>query len=86
MGNEKPICSYDLKMNGLDDRYSTHTIEWDLVSSENRIKDLVDNKAYTDLSVYNFELYNSKEIESDIGVMPSGHWDDLQNDTPRTLK
>ncbi len=63
MGGQKPICSYDVKSNRLKEFLST--IEWDIVAPEKRIKDIVNNRAYSDggIKIHNLKLYNSKTIE-----------------------
>lgn len=61
MGNEHPICSYDLQQE-ID---VMPTIEWDVVAPEDRIRDLVKNKGFLDgTKILNLKLYNDKK-ESD---------------------
>jgi len=65
MGKEQPICSYDLQAEGLEEKDALPTIEWDLVSPKDRIKEIVNGRAYSDKSkIHNLKLYNSKSVES----------------------
>lgn len=60
MGNEKPICSYDLQSEGLEIR---PTIEWDVVNPENRLKEIINGRAFSDKSkILNLKLYNNNDI------------------------
>jgi len=62
MGNEKPICYYDLQSEGLEIR---PTIEWDIVNPENRLKEIVNGRAFSDKSkILNLKLYNNKKISN----------------------
>lgn len=61
MGNQQPICSYDLQQEA--DAFPT--IEWDVVDPDNRIRDLVNNRGFLDgTKILNLKLYNGKK-ESD---------------------
>ena len=42
MGGEKPICSYDLQSEGLEESAAMPTIEWDIVAPEERLKKIMD--------------------------------------------
>lgn len=61
MGNEKPICSYDLQISKTEEKDSVYTIEWNVVAPEKRIKELVNGDAYSPESkIHNLTLYNGK--------------------------
>ena len=63
IGNVKPICSYDLQSEGLKENEAMPTIEWDLTNPENRIKEIVNGRAFSDKSkILNLKLYNDKNI------------------------
>ena len=63
MGNTQPICSYDLQSSGLEEKDATPTIEWDVVAPENRIKEIVNGRAFSDgVKILNLKLYNGKEV------------------------
>ena len=63
MRNEKPICSYDLQSEGLKENEAMPTIEWDLTNPENRIKEIVNDRAFSNKSkILNLKLYNGKNI------------------------
>lgn len=63
MGNEQPICSYDLQSIEDEGKDIMPTIEWDFVSPEERIKEIVNGRAYSDgTKILNLKLYNKKQI------------------------
>lgn len=63
MGNEQPICSYVLQSSGVEEKDAMPTIEWDVVAPENRIKEIVNGRAFSDRAkILNLKLYNGKEI------------------------
>lgn len=63
MGDVKPICSYDLQREGDNVEDAMPTIEWDFVEPEKRIKEIVNDRAFSDKSkIYNIKLYNGKNI------------------------
>lgn len=63
MGGKKPICSYDLQSDGLEEKNSLPTIEWDVTAPEDRIKEIVNGRAFSDgAKIHNLKLYNAKEI------------------------
>ncbi len=63
MGGEKPICSYDLQSSGIDEKDAMPTIEWDVVAPEDRIKEIVNGRAFSDgAKIHNLKLYNSKNV------------------------
>ena len=65
MGNEKPICSYDLQCSGTEEKDAKPTIEWDLVAPESRIKEIVNGRAFSDeagTKVLNLKLNNGKSV------------------------
>lgn len=63
MGNEKPICSYDLQCSGTEEKDAEPTIEWDVVAPESRIKEIVNGRAFSDgAKVLNLKLYNGKDV------------------------
>ena len=72
-----PICGYDLQKPGQDERESNPTMEWSLNNPDERIKDIIDGKAYNDGSVIqNLVLFNGKEISDYYGnELPSTSYD-----------
>ena len=50
MGDEKPICSYDLQSEGLEESAAMPTIEWDIVAPEERLKEIINGRAFSDKS------------------------------------
>lgn len=63
MGGQKPICSYDLQSDGLEEKDSLPTIEWDITAPEDRIKEIVNGRAFSDgAKIHNLKLYNSKDV------------------------
>lgn len=63
MGGQKPICSYDLQSEGLEEEQAMPTIEWDIVAPDKRIKEIVNGRAFCDRSkIHNLKLYNSKSL------------------------
>ena len=63
MGDEKPICSYDLQSEGLEESAAMPTIEWDIVAPEERLKEIINGRAFSDKSkIHNLKLYNNKNI------------------------
>lgn len=65
MGNTQPICSYDLQSSGLEEKDAMPTIEWDVVAPENRIKEIVNGRAFSDgARILNLKLYNGKEVSN----------------------
>ena len=63
MGNEKPICSYDLQCSGTEEDDAMPTIEWDVVAPEDRIKEIVNGRAFSDeTKILNLKLNNGKNI------------------------
>lgn len=63
MGDTQPICSYDLQSSGLQEKDAMPTIEWDVVAPENRIKEIVNGRAFSDgAKILNLKLYNGKEV------------------------
>lgn len=71
MGNENPICSYDLQGEGLDESDAMPTTEWDIDAPEERIKEIVNGRAFANnCKIHNLELYNDRKIsdylESDL--------------------
>lgn len=63
MGNEKPICSYDLQCSGTEEKDAEPTIEWDVVAPESRIKEIVNGRAFSDgAKVLNLKLNNGKSV------------------------
>lgn len=62
MKNAKPICSYDLQMEGLEEVRST--MEWDIKDPDGRLKKIINGKAFPEgFKIHNLKLYNSKKIE-----------------------
>lgn len=63
MGNEKPICSYDLQSSGLKEEEAMPTIEWNVVAPEDRIKEIVNGRAFSAGEIIlNLKLYNGKSV------------------------
>lgn len=63
MGSVKPICSYDLQSDGLEEKDAMPTIEWDVVAPENRITEIVNGRAFSDgAKILNLKLHNGKNI------------------------
>ena len=61
MGGKNPICSYDLQPLDEDEKDAKPTIEWDVVAPEDRIKQIVNGRAYSDRTkILNLKLYNEK--------------------------
>lgn len=62
MDGKDPICSYDLPF-GNDEKCVMPTFEWDNLAPEQRIKEIVNGRAFPDIgSVYNIKLFNGKEV------------------------
>ena len=60
--NDEPICSYDLKEENLEDALPTY--EWDTDKPEDRIKEIVNGRAFSDKSkVLNLNLFGNRKIE-----------------------
>ena len=65
MGDTQPICSYNLQSSGLEEKDAMPTIEWDVVAPENRIKEIVNGRAFSDgARILNLKLYNGKEVSN----------------------
>ena len=63
MGGMSPICSYDLQNVGTEEKDVKPTIEWDIVDPEDRIKKIVNGRAFSDGSkTLNLKLYNGKDV------------------------
>ena len=63
MGNENPICSYDLQSSGIEKKDAEPTIEWDIVAPQDRIKEIVNGRAFSDgAKVLNLKLNNGKSV------------------------
>ena len=63
MGGEKPLCSYDLQDASKEENVMP-TIEWSLDNPDDRIKKIVNGKAFEgNCKIVNLKLYNSKSIE-----------------------
>ena len=63
MGDTQPICSYDLQSSGLEEDDAMPTIEWDVVAPEDRIKEIVNGRAFSDgAKILNLKLYNGKSV------------------------
>lgn len=63
MGDTQPICSYNLQSSGLEEKDAMSTIEWDVVRPENRIREIVNGRAFPNgAKILNLKLYNGKEI------------------------
>lgn len=63
MGDTQPICSYNLQSSGLEEKDAMPTIEWDVVAPENRIKEIVNGRAFSNgAKILNLKLYNGKEV------------------------
>lgn len=64
MGNNEPICSYDLQSEGMEEKDSMPTIEWDVKDPEGRLKDIVNGRAFSEnAKIHNLKLYGSKKVE-----------------------
>lgn len=62
MGGFQPICSYDLQS---EEGLVMPTLEWDIIDPEARIKDIVNDRAFSDHSkIFNLKLNNGKDISS----------------------
>lgn len=63
MGNQNPICSYDLQSEGLEEKDAMPTIEWDIANPDDRIKNIVNGRAFSDNSkIHNLTLLNGKNV------------------------
>ncbi len=63
MGDENPICTYDLQGSGIEEKDAEPTIEWDVVAPEDRIKEIVNGRAFSDgAKILNLKLYNGKDV------------------------
>lgn len=63
MENIEPICSYDLQGSGMCKDEAMPTIEWDVISPEKRIKEIVNGRAFSsDAKIYNLKLNSDKSI------------------------
>ena len=63
MGGVNPICSYDLQSSGDEEKDAMPTIEWDVVAPEDRIKEIVNGRAFSKgAKILNLKLYNGKEV------------------------
>ncbi len=63
MGNEQPICSYDLQCLGDEEKDAMPTIEWDVVAPEKRIKEIVNGRVFSNIEkILNLKLYNGKDV------------------------
>lgn len=64
MGNENPICSYNLQTEGSTEETALPTIEWDIENPEQRIKEIVNGRAFdTKTKINDLKLYNNKNAE-----------------------
>ena len=64
MGNQKPICSYDMQTENTTEDSALPTIEWDIENPEQRLKDIVNGRAFsTKTKINNLKLYNNKNLE-----------------------
>ncbi|MDF2865886.1 MAG: hypothetical protein K0R72_704 [Clostridia bacterium] len=62
---EQPICSYSLQSAGLEENQAMPTIEWDFEDPENRIKEVVNGRAFSDgAKLHNLILFGNREISS----------------------
>lgn len=65
MGSEEPICSYDLQSEGLEEEQSMPTLEWDIKDPENRIKEVVNGRAFSDgAKLRDLTLYGGRTLEN----------------------
>ncbi len=63
MGDTQPICSYDLQRSGTEEKDAEPTIEWDVVAPEDRIKEIVNGRAFSNgAKILNLKLYNGKDV------------------------
>ena len=63
MGDTQPICSYDLQSSGTEEKDAEPTIEWDVVAPEDRIKEIVNGRAFSNgAKILNLKLYNGKDV------------------------
>lgn len=63
MGDENPICTYDLQSLGTEEKDAKPTIEWDVVAPQDRIKEIVNGRAFSDgTKILNLQLYNGKDV------------------------
>ena len=63
MGGISPIFIYDLQNVGTEEKDVKPTIEWDIVDPEDRIKKIVNGRAFSDGSkTLNIKLYNGKDV------------------------
>ena len=63
MGGENPICAYDLQNSGNEEKDAKPTLEWDIVAPQDRIKEIVNGRAFSDGSkILNLKLYNGKDV------------------------
>lgn len=59
MGNEEPLCSYDIKCEGL----LNPTVEWEVKDPKGRLKEIANGRAFDSAEISNLKLYNSEKIE-----------------------
>lgn len=66
MGSEEPICKYDLLSDGkTNEEDAAPTIEWDIKNPEERIKEVVNGRAFSDNpKCLNLFLYGDRKIAS----------------------
>lgn len=65
MGDKSPICSYDLQSSETKEKDVKPTIEWDVVAPESRIKEIVNERAFSNgAKILNLKLYNGKDISN----------------------
>jgi hypothetical protein len=63
MGNAESICSYDLQVG--DSEQAMPTIEWDIKNPEDRIKEIVNGRAFNgDSKISNLILCGDRKIEN----------------------
>ena len=64
MGNNEPICSYDLQSEDMEEKGSMSAIEWDLEDPEVRIKAIVNGRAYANcFKTTNIKLFGDRKVE-----------------------
>lgn len=64
MGGVDPICSYDLQAEDCEEKDSMPTIEWDVKTPEERIKEIVNGRAFSGKTkIHNLKLHNGKTPE-----------------------
>lgn len=63
MNNTEAICSYDLQCEGFDIKDSMPTLEWDIKNPDERIRDIVNGRAFSSGKIHNLKLLNGKKIE-----------------------